>query len=98
MQRRVEMHRLQDLVRLHRLSTGCREVARLLQMSPNTERQYREALETAGLLAGDATQLPELEVLKEAVRAGALRGGAMLPQRLMCRTRRTGLCSSSGAR
>jgi transposase len=63
------MHRLQELVRLHRLNTGGREVARLLQMSPNTERQYRQALQSAGLLAGDAAVLPELEALKRAIRA-----------------------------
>ena len=69
MQRRVEMDRLQELVRLHRMNTGDREVARLLKMSPNTERQYRLALEQTGLLAGDVADLPELEVLKAAVRA-----------------------------
>jgi hypothetical protein len=47
------MHRLQELVRLHRMGTGAREVARLLAMSPNTERVYREALQKAELLAGD---------------------------------------------
>ncbi len=34
MQRRVDMDRLQELVRLHRMGTGDREVARLLGMSP----------------------------------------------------------------
>lgn len=63
------MHRLQELVRLHRIRTGAREVARLLGMSPNTERSYRKALETAGLLHGAATELPELHVLREAVLA-----------------------------
>ena len=61
------MHRLQELVRLHRLGTGAREVARLLGMSPNTEREYREALGTAGLLDGPADALPELDGLKAAV-------------------------------
>jgi transposase len=61
------MDRLQELVRLHRLKTGAREVARLLRMSPNTEREYREGLAAAGLLDGPADQVPELEVLKEAV-------------------------------
>ncbi|MDH5647297.1 MAG: IS21 family transposase [Candidatus Heimdallarchaeota archaeon] len=60
---------MQEMVRLHRLGTGAREVARLLQMSPNTERNYREALRGASLLEGDAAQLPELEVLKAAVLA-----------------------------
>lgn len=52
--RRVEMDRLQELVRLHRMGTGAREVARMLQISPNTEREYRLALEAEGLLAGAA--------------------------------------------
>ena len=67
MQRRVEIDRLQELVRLHRMGSGDREVARLLEMSPNTERQYRQALDDVGLLAGAAEELPALEVLKAAV-------------------------------
>src|SRR5207302_2611929 len=67
--RRPEMHRLQELVRLHRLKTGARETARLCGMSPNTERQYREALAKAGLLDGAADALPSLDVLKAAVQA-----------------------------
>lgn len=67
--RRIDMDRLQELVRLHRMQTGCREVARLLRMSPNTEREYRLALEQAGLLLGPVDGLPELEVLKAAVAA-----------------------------
>ena len=35
------------------MGTGDREVARLLEMSPNTERAYRKALATAGLLGGE---------------------------------------------
>lgn len=65
--RRIDMDRLQELVRLHRMGTGAREVARLLRMGPNTERDYREALEAAGLLHGAVEDLPELAVLKEAV-------------------------------
>ena len=67
--RRMGVHRLQDLVRLHRMGTGAREVARLLRMSPNTERQYRTALEAAGLLAGEVEPLPTMEALKLAVGA-----------------------------
>jgi hypothetical protein len=67
MQRRVDMDRLQELVRLHRMGSGGREVARLLGMSPNTERMYRVALEAARLLAGPIADLPTLEVLKAAV-------------------------------
>jgi len=67
MQRRVDMDRLQELVRLHRMGTGGREVARLLAMSPNTERAYRLALDAAGLLKGVIPDLPTLEKLKAAV-------------------------------
>lgn len=65
--RRVEMDRLQELVRLHRMGTGAREVARMLEMSPNTEREYRLALKAEGLLAGPVEDLPMLEVLRAAV-------------------------------
>jgi len=61
------MHRLQELVRLHRMGTGARKVAQLLMMSPNTERAYRQALSSAGVLDGPADALPELTVLREAV-------------------------------
>lgn len=61
------MHRLQELVRLHRMGQGAREAARLLGMSPNTERGYREALQQAGLLEGDPENLPDAETLKLAV-------------------------------
>ncbi len=63
------MHRLQELVRLYRLGEGARSIARQLRMSPNTERQYRNALETAGLLAGDAESLPDLAALRLAIEA-----------------------------
>lgn len=36
--RRIDMDRLQELVRLHRMGTGAREAAHLLRMGPNTER------------------------------------------------------------
>lgn len=65
--RRAQMHRLQELVRLHRYKTGARETARLLGMGPNTERQYREAIAGAGLLDGSSETLPSLEQLRAAV-------------------------------
>jgi transposase len=65
--RRVDMDRLQELVRLHRMGAGAREVARMLRMSPNTERDYRQALEKEGLLAGAADDIAPLEVLRAAV-------------------------------
>lgn len=61
------MDRLEELVRLHRMGTGAREVARLLKMGPNTEREYRSALAVAGLLEGPVTDLPALAELKAAV-------------------------------
>lgn len=61
------MDRLRELVRLHRLGMGAREVARLLQMSPNPEREHHEALIAASFLKGPSTDLPTLEVLKTAV-------------------------------
>ena len=69
MRRRTDMDRLVELVRLHRMGTGARDVARLLGMGPNTERQYREALRKAGVLDGAAEALPTLEALKAAVQA-----------------------------
>lgn len=66
---RTDMHRLQEMVRLHRQSLGAREVARHLGMSPNTERIYRNALLAAGLLEGESDALPELGVLRAAVLA-----------------------------
>jgi DNA-binding IclR family transcriptional regulator len=65
--RRTEMHRLQELVRLYRLGTGYREIARLVRMSPNTERKYRRALVAAGLLEGNPDELPNLVTLRSAV-------------------------------
>lgn len=66
--RPTEMHRLAELVRLHRQGLKTREVARLLGMSPNTERRYREALAPSGILKGDPADIPELEALKSIVR------------------------------
>lgn len=69
--RSVEMHRLQELVRLHRLKTSAREVCRLLGMGRTTEWHYRQALAKAGLLVGDPSDLPALEVIKAAAKHSA---------------------------
>lgn len=61
------MHRLQELVRLHRLGTSARETARLLGMSRKTVQAYRDALVKAGLLDGDPHTIPDLETLKASV-------------------------------
>lgn len=60
------MHDLQELVRLHRMGVGAREVARLVGLSPNTERRYRRIFEQAGLLKGAVDDLPSTESLKSA--------------------------------
>lgn len=64
---RVEMHRVEELVRLHRMKVGPREAARILKMGPNIERKYRKALQAEGLLDGSVEELPALDVLRAAV-------------------------------
>ncbi len=61
------MHRLQELVRLHRLGLTERRAARELRIGRNTAKEYRRALSDAGVLEGSAEALPELEVLKAIV-------------------------------
>lgn len=61
------MDRLRELVRLHCMGTGAREVARLLGMGPNTERAYRTPLAAAGALEGRPEDVPELGALKALV-------------------------------
>jgi hypothetical protein len=67
MRLRTDMHRLQELVRLHRMGVHGREAARQLRMGRNTHRQYREAFAAAGLLEGDPAELPALAVLRACV-------------------------------
>jgi transposase len=62
------MHRLQELVRLHRLGRSDRDISRLLRMGRDTIRGYAESLTKAGLLEGGADVLPATEVLAAAVR------------------------------
>lgn len=59
------MDRLCELVRLHRQRRPVREIARLLKISPNTERKYRHILRKEGLLVGDPDDLPSLERLRQ---------------------------------
>lgn len=63
------MHRLQELVRLHRMGLAERRAAKELRMGRNTARDYRRAIAAAGLLEGNAEELPALEQLKAAVLA-----------------------------
>jgi len=64
---RIDMHRLQELVRLHRLGRGGREIARMLGMGRNTVAAYTRALARAGLLEGEGGDLPEADRLLAAV-------------------------------
>ncbi len=64
-----DMDRLRELVRLHRKNLPVRTIARLLEMSPNTERVYRQRLIAADLLYGKLDELPELEALKAVIQA-----------------------------
>ncbi|MCC7170373.1 MAG: hypothetical protein IT459_07990 [Planctomycetes bacterium] len=57
------------MIRLHRLGTGARALSRALKMGRDTVRHYVTALRDAALLDGDASDLPELEVLRSALAA-----------------------------
>lgn len=61
--RRTDMHRLQEVVRLHRMGQSSRVIARQLSMGRDTIRGYLKALRRAGVLEGSADELPEPEVL-----------------------------------
>jgi len=62
--RKVDVDKLVELVRLHRMGEHAHEVARLLGISPNTERKYRTAFVVRGILEGSAGDLPSAEFLK----------------------------------
>lgn len=49
------------------MGTAAHEAARLLRMSPNTEREYRGAIEAAALLDGPVDTLPDLHMLRRVV-------------------------------
>lgn len=62
------MHRLQEVVRLHRLGQSSRQIARQLAMGRDTIRSYLRILAQASLLEGPPDTLPELAVLTALVR------------------------------
>jgi transposase len=66
----IDMHRLQEAVRLHRLGNSRRSIAGSLKMGRVTLRRYLAALEAAGLLDGDPADLPDLSKLRAAADAG----------------------------
>jgi len=67
--RRIDMHRLQEVIRLHRLGKSSRRIARHLSMGRDTIREYLDVLSKADLLEGPRDALPELGVLAALVRA-----------------------------
>lgn len=65
--RKTDMHRIQELIRLHRLGESSRAIARQLQMGRDTIRCYQQVLDKAGLLKGEAADLPETSALRAVV-------------------------------
>lgn len=61
------MHRLQEVVRLHRLGNSQRAIAAKLKMGRDTIRAYLAALDTAFLLDGSPEDLPDAAALSTAV-------------------------------
>jgi transposase len=61
------MHRLQEVVRLHRMGQSSRAIGRQLRMGRDTIRCYLRALRRAGLLEGDPRELPEPDALRAVV-------------------------------
>lgn len=62
--RRTDMHQLQEAVRLHRLGESRRQIARQLQIGRDTIARYFAAFGQAGILDGDANDLPEAGQLR----------------------------------
>lgn len=62
------MHRLQEMVRLHRMGLSARKLAIALKMGRNTLRDYLAKLDVARLLDGPQDSIPELCTLKSAIR------------------------------
>lgn len=65
--RRTDMHRLQELIRLHRLGRSHRQIARQLRMGRDTIREYAAAFSRAELLDGPPDELPARASLQAVV-------------------------------
>lgn len=61
---RIDMHRLQEVIRLHRLGRRGRAIARQLHIGRNTVNGYLEALAKAGALEGACDELPSFSFSK----------------------------------
>lgn len=61
--KRMDMHRVQEVIRLHRMGVSDRKISRLVKIGRNTLRQYRHVLEETGLWDGEPEDLPEREAL-----------------------------------
>ncbi len=66
------MHRLQDLVRLHREGLPARSIARCMRMGRNTVARYMRVLGEAGLLEGQPDDLPDVTQLRDTLRGEEL--------------------------
>jgi transposase len=66
---RTDMHRLQEVIRLHRLGESSRRIARLLSIGRDTVRKYVEIFGQSGQLEGPVDALPATEALSAAVQA-----------------------------
>ena len=62
--RRADMHQLQEALRLHRLGQSRRQISKQLQIGRDTIARYFIAFEKAGVLDGDADELPEAGQLR----------------------------------
>ena len=65
--RRTDVHRLQEVVRLHRLGLSRRRIARRLRMGRDTVVRALEAFARSSLLEGAPGDLPEAGVLAQAM-------------------------------
>jgi transposase len=61
------MHRLHEMVRLHRMEASSREIARQLRMGRDTIRCYLRGLRRAGLLEGAVGDLPDVSELRSGI-------------------------------
>ena len=69
--RRTDMHRLQEMVRLHRMGRSARAIARQMRVGRNTIKGYLATLCRSGMLEGPPDALPPLETLRTCVQAAA---------------------------